>query len=1002
MNTHTPNRNRAFFPALLFMAALFVFHPGDRPRAAGPETAGGSNPSIYGILTSDRWAFGASYERRDLEPVKNNNPYPEPQPRRDHPKAMEITPDGKKLYIAMAGNEAEPGNEVAVFDVGEKKVAKRIRVGSSPWHIAMHPKGRFAVVINRLSNYASVIDTVSDEPAGEIPLDFYCQYMVFNKKGTRAYVSSRYLGQVFVLDVKAGRDGFKARMRPLGGFDLKTFKKKVFPTLRKSCGASACHGLSRGDFYAGDDALKAFFSAIENAVPGDPGDSLLLKAVRPHAEGGFADDLSGANFHAGGKAIWSQKDSGYKKTARWIAEASEGPGIPVGNFGSKPFSLQLSHDEKYLYVGNLGTQDISIIDLKQNKEAGAIHTQNVVLDLALFHDKKTDKEMLFALSMGLGFGAAKERDPFGGETEDARNTAAQFSVRRDIDTTEPLPIERQNILGKFDAIDGTAAFKMADIQNDVIAIDTGALKIPKKISSPYLDYVLKANRYEAHRAWTRYTSDSAEVLPQEPSGDIPPELQRVIGAFPEAARVCGDRLYTVMLGSYELVEWKINPSAAEPSDYLEPVAVYPTGIMPREVVCGPEKTGAKGLLFVSNFLGETVSVIDRKSGESKEHVVGNLSRPFPDSNAERGQMFVNTAVFSVDGDTSCMSCHIYDTSDARGWGAGQAIAQTRDGKFVNGGSLAIPQIKNLFATQPFYFEGTHTCFDAQFDDAREHVALQGFLEPNPQGDFTRVSHPVPPAQRPKEHEEIQDKMSTDSFGDLYFDLRERRDEFIRRASMKYFGKAFNFRDFQRFIGEFQAAETRLMPNPYDPAHPSAVRGKRLFNRLDTGCVVCHSPPEFTNKSEILSNNHERVLPSIISFTRREKAFTLVGPHWMDSVNGYKRDLEYWEKGRVERQEGHMTVFPLRGLFDRPFSFLHHGRARSIREVIASPDHYALRKFKYPPLRGGEKIRENQRERGFNEISFIEERTYFPDTHGGTSHLSAVQIRDLENFLLTIE
>ena len=144
----------------------------------------------------------------------------------------------------------------------------------------MHPKGRFAVVINRLSNYASVIDTVLDEPAGEIPLDFYCQYMVFNKKGTRAYVSSRYLGQVFVLDVKAGRDGFKARMRPLGGFDLKTFKKKVFPTLRKSCGASACHGLSRGDFYAGDDALKAFFSAIENAVPGDPGDSLLLKAVR--------------------------------------------------------------------------------------------------------------------------------------------------------------------------------------------------------------------------------------------------------------------------------------------------------------------------------------------------------------------------------------------------------------------------------------------------------------------------------------------------------------------------------------------------------------------------------------------------------------------------------------------------------------------------------------------------------------------------------------------------
>jgi hypothetical protein len=432
------------------------------------------------------------------------------------------------------------------------------------------------------------------------------------------------------------------------------------------------------------------------------------------------------------------------------------------------------------------------------------------------------------------------------------------------------------------------------------------------------------------------------------------------------------------------------------------VAVYPTGIMPRKAVAGPAGTPAESLVFVTNYLGETLSIVDTNSNTSFEYEVGDLSRPFPDSDAERGEMFVNTNVFSVDQDTACMSCHIYDTSDARGWGAGQAIAQMNDGKMVNGGLLGIPQIKNLFATQPFYFEGTHTCFDAQFDDAREHVALQGFVNPNPQGDYTQVFHPLPEDQRPFEHEEIQDKMSTDQWGPFYHDLMERRDEMIRRKSMEYFGKAFNFRDFQRFIGEFQAVETKLMPNPFDQNHPSVQRGKRLFNDLAVGCVICHKPPQFTDKSLALYNNRERVLPSLISFTPRELAFTLIGPHWMDTINGHERDLEYWEPGRAERTQGMVTSFPLRGLFDRPFAFLHHGRAISVRETFASPDHYSLRKFKYMPLRGSERLRPNGRERGFNELSFPDERTYMLDTHGATSHLNARQVQDLENFLLSIE
>jgi len=985
------------------LALLLLAGCADGPAEAASQEAT-SLPSPYGQLTSDRWAWGAEYERRDLATVPNTNPDPEPQPHRDHPWDLALSPDGGTLYVTLAGNEAEPGSEVAVFDVQQRRVTGRIEVGSRPTYIDFHPSGAFALVVNQLSNYASVIDPSRHEVVAELPLDFYCNELVYSPDGRRGWVSNRYLDQVLELDFGGG--GYGAVV-PRGGFGAAPFLDPeaadvdLASTLRASCGSARCHERTRGGYYAGPDRLKAYFSALENAVPGRPDDSLLLEAVLPVEQGGFADERTRSNLHAGGLPVWRREDPEYGQVADWIARARPGPGIPVGNFGSKPSAMALSSDGRHLFVGPQGTHEISIVDLERGEEVAGIHVQNLVTDLAVVPGPD-GRDTLVVLSMGLGFGAAKERDPYGGETTDPDSPLAQFSVLRDIDTTEPLPLDQQKLLGPFDAIDGTAAFKMADIQNDVIAIDLSRLTLPGPAPDGTLRHALRANRYESHAGWVRYTSDSAEILPQDISGDIPPELQRVVGAFPEALDVVGDRVFVAMAGSYELVEWRVDPTPDEHSERMVPVAVYPTGPMPWAVAAGQPGTLAEGLVFTADMLGETVTVVDTVAGTAEQYAVGDLSRPVPDSNAERGEMFVTTAIFSVDGDTSCTSCHIYGASDGRGWGAGQAIAQLEDGMLVNGGLLAIPQLNNLFATQPFYFEGTHTAFDAQFDDAREHVALHGFTAPNPHGDFRGIGHPLPEEERPAEHEEIQDKMSTASWGAAYHDLMERRDEHARRATMRWFGKAFRFRDFQRFIGEYQAAETRLLPNPFDDRNPSVRRGEQLFGDLAVGCVVCHKPPSFTDKGEELYNNHERVLPSLISFTPRETAFTLVGPHWMDTVNGYRRDLEYWEPGRVERAEGMVTTFPLRGLFNRPFAFLHHGRAVSVRESFAAPDHYSLRRFTYPVLRGGERVRPSGLERGFNELSFLGERTYMMDTHGATSHLSARQVTDLEHFLLAIE
>ena len=64
--------------------------------------------------------------------------------------------------------------------------------------------------------------------------------------------------------------------------------------------------------------------------------------------------------------------------------------------------------------------------------------------------------------------------------------------------------------------------------------------------------------------------------------------------------------------------------------------------------------------------------------------------------------------------------------------------------------------------------------------------------------------------------------SMDASSKLQATLEERRDEMFRRISMQHFGKAFTLRDFQRFVGEWQVHEGRLLPNPFDPTNSVGV------------------------------------------------------------------------------------------------------------------------------------------------------------------------------------
>ena len=980
--------------------------------------------SAFDKLTSEVWRYQSEFKENDLTPVANNVPNRPSPPHRDKPTRVTLNKDATKLYVTLQGTENNPQNKLAVVDVITKKVIKRIDVGSRPYTSVLHPGGRFLVVTNEFSNYASVIDTRIDEVVNTIALDYYAQDIEFSEDGKRAWVAIRYLDQVFVVDLDETESNLYGRVKVQGGFDDQVFygnkdlseqtlsdlrirgysdeaiqaadrnsTRGINAILRAKC--STCHNHPAGGFVSGADAKSNFLSAVENSIAGDAYKSSLLRAVIPRSLGGFGDENITPEFHPGG-ALFKKGDADLEQIVEWIKQSYGGPGIPVGNEQAHPKDLTLYG--KYLFVGNTGTMDVAVIDTETNELIGSIYIGNVASHLLVKDD------MLIVLTMGAGFGATKERDPFGGESWDRNNPAAQFTVLRDPQKGyDAYPVDEQYVMGPFDAVDGTWNFKMRDIQNDVIAIDLSSINFQSIAEQGSPDYFLKTIKYEAHRNWVRYTSDTAEATTGDVKGDIPPELQRVPGSFPEWATIIDNKLYVSMSGTFEIVEWEINNDPDEPSERLVPLRKFDVGFRPVGI------TATNNKLFVANQMSETLTVIDLNANVSSEEIiVGDLKVPAVSTDAERGDVVVHSTIFSSDGDTSCAHCHYRDTGDGRAWGAAEVVGQNKWGHLTPGGTLGIPQIKNIYAIQPYYFEGTHILEEGQGADINEPASSIDFDRPVWVGDYSQLASPVAENQRRLMHEELKERVEVNKLGSRWYDLEHRRNEFFKDQAKKYFGKEYSLAEFYPFLSAWMGDENRLLPTPFDKEHPSVKRGQQLFNSAQVMCGVCHTAPEFTNKTALLANNDRRALPQLTTMTRRDASYSLASVFAMETANGDPLGLEHEDKGRFEDKEGSFTTMTLRGIFDRPPVFLHHARARSLREVVLTPNHPAARKYLLPVMMGDEVVRQDQKETGFNELTErstkgdLDKQNRIIDSHGGTSHLRPGQIEDLVNFMKVIE
>lgn len=72
-----------------------------------------------------------------------------------------VTPDGRSVYVANQGTEAEPSDTVSVIEVAGGRVVDTIRTGKGAHDVAISDKGDFVFITNIIDGTVSAIDAAT-------------------------------------------------------------------------------------------------------------------------------------------------------------------------------------------------------------------------------------------------------------------------------------------------------------------------------------------------------------------------------------------------------------------------------------------------------------------------------------------------------------------------------------------------------------------------------------------------------------------------------------------------------------------------------------------------------------------------------------------------------------------------------------------------------------------------------------------------------------------------
>ncbi|MCH7475227.1 MAG: beta-propeller fold lactonase family protein [Gemmatimonadetes bacterium] len=224
------------------------------------------------------------------------------------PNNISITPDGRKVYVAITGLDAF----VDVIDTREQKNVRSIPTLGGVHNVFVTPDGKYVVAGMIGARTLTVIDTETDRPVWSLHFDGGVRPMAFERNPDGS------TKRIFV------------QITNYHGFYVVDFEKRVvvdkvqMPELP----------LTQQD----NDGLQ-----------GSPGHGL---AVSPD-----------------GRQLWSTSKPNNHVYAWSLPDLEFLGGVPVGHH---PDWLTMTPDSRYLYTANAGSNNVSVIDTQAMKEIARI------------------------------------------------------------------------------------------------------------------------------------------------------------------------------------------------------------------------------------------------------------------------------------------------------------------------------------------------------------------------------------------------------------------------------------------------------------------------------------------------------------------------------------------------------------------------------------------------------------------------------------------------------
>lgn len=229
------------------------------------------------------------------------------------PNNVSITPDGRKIYVAITGSDAY----VDVIDVAARRNVRRIPTLGGVHNVYVTPDGRHVVAGMIGARTMTVIDTETDEPLWSLHFDGGVRPMAFERN-------------------------------PDGS------TKRIFVQI------SGYHG-----FYVVDFARREVVRKVELPV-------LPISRVNNDALQG--SPAHGLAVSPDGTRLWSTSKPNGHVYAYSLPDLEYVGGVEVGH---DPDWLTMTPDGRYLYSANAGSNTVSVVDTREMRVVETIRVGQV-------------------------------------------------------------------------------------------------------------------------------------------------------------------------------------------------------------------------------------------------------------------------------------------------------------------------------------------------------------------------------------------------------------------------------------------------------------------------------------------------------------------------------------------------------------------------------------------------------------------------------------------------